>query len=378
MTSASNILGWFYWDPPRTLFTLPYIHHPIAIYGVCFALGFILGYFILVYLFKQKISQFHHLAARDVESWPALIKILNSDKNAAIEMIRQKISKNMWQQLNQLQVRQEPTDFQKVEILQAVNQSIKEMNLNRSQLELLFPNALITAKQFGFLLTDRLTWFVVAGTVIGARLADVFFYDWPLYRDHLIDILKVWKGGLASHGGTVGILIGIVLYQKLILKNFREITTIDILDMMVIPASLAGTLIRIGNFFNQEILGPETMLPWGVVFGHPMDGSFPVPRHPAQLYEAIVYLSVFCLLWAVRNKGVFKQNPGTMSGVFFVLVFSSRFFIEFIKSPQSRVIDESFLQMGQYLSIPFILFGISLICLGSRLDRKLKSKFVIN
>lgn len=218
-----------------------------------------------------------------------------------------------------------------------------------------------TAKKQAQYLLDRLTWFVVGGTIVGARLGHVFFYEWSLYRKNPIEIFAIWKGGLASHGGVVGILIALYFYQRLIRKDFPEFNYLAILDAIVIPSALTGCFIRIGNFWNQEILGTQTLVPWAIVFGDPMDGSAPVPRHPVQLYEAAAYLLCFVFLvylWRYRNA---TQFPGRLSGWFFIIMFSARFFLEFFKTSQSDLIDESFVQMGQYLSIPVVLLGMALL-----------------
>ncbi len=217
------------------------------------------------------------------------------------------------------------------------------------------------AKRDAQYLLDRLTWFVVAATIIGARLGHVFFYEWPRYREHPIEILEVWKGGLASHGAVVGILIALYLYQRLISKKFPEFTFLTILDAIVVPAALAVCFIRIGNFWNQEIVGTPSNLPWAVIFGDPADGTSTVPRHPVQLYEALAYLLCFGFLyylWKFKNAAAY---PGRLSGIFFICIFTSRFFLEFLKNPQSAMLDESFVQTGQLLSIPFIILGIFLL-----------------
>ena len=223
------------------------------------------------------------------------------------------------------------------------------------------PDAVKTAKEIAFKVTDRLTWYVVAGTLVGARLVHVFFYDWPRYQGNLWEIFAIWKGGLASHGGVLGVFLAVLLfYSKEMKQRCPSISFLGLLDMMVIPSSLVACCIRIGNFFNQEIVGPETNLPWAVVFGDPFEATPWVPRHPSQLYEAIAYFALFILLYSIRNSSL-SQRPGYLTGLFFVLLFTFRFFIEFLKLPQSMMIDESFLQMGQWLSIPFILAGFWLI-----------------
>ena len=216
-------------------------------------------------------------------------------------------------------------------------------------------------RERGLVFADQVTWFIVAGALIGARLGHVLFYDWAYYANHPMEILMIRKGGLASHGGTLGVLIGLCLFLYWNRKRFPEITFITLLDILVIPTAFTVTFIRIGNFVNQEILGTETNLPWGVIFGHPADGSAPTMRHPAQLYEAAIYLATFILLYSMWKVFGNRLKTGILSGLFFILVFGSRFLIEFIKVPQGSILDETFLQMGQYLSIPFILFGIFLM-----------------
>ncbi len=210
-------------------------------------------------------------------------------------------------------------------------------------------------------LTDRLTWFVVIGLLIGARLGHVFFYDWARYQNHPLEILKVWEGGLASHGGAIGILLALYFFLKTTKKRYPTLTFLSMLDLLVIPSALVGSFIRLGNFFNQEILGTPSTLPWAVVFGHPADGSRPEPRHPVQLYEGIAYLLLFFLLiclWKYRSSWC---KTGRIGGLFLVLAFSFRFLLEFFKAPMDAVVDQSFLQMGQLLSLPFIGAGLFLL-----------------
>ena len=201
---------------------------------------------------------------------------------------------------------------------------------------------------------------MVFGMIIGARLGDLLFYqDWETLIHHPSTILKFWEGGLASHGAIGGILVGTYFFLKKIKKSFPFFTWISLLDLMVIPGCIAGVFIRIGNFMNQEILGTPGTVPWAVIFGHPADGSFPVPRHPVQLYEASFYLLLFGILWMVREKIPAMQKTGKTSGLFFIALFTFRFFIEFFKSKQSALVSSgALLDMGQFLSIPFILLGI--------------------
>lgn len=226
-------------------------------------------------------------------------------------------------------------------------------------------------KPLALSLTDRLLWFVILGTIIGARLGHVFFYDWPYYQRHPVEILYIAEGGLASHGGVVGILLAITLYRQTIRTKFPELTFWTIVDTVAVPAALAGTCIRLGNFFNQEILGTPSQMPWAIIFGHPADRSEPLPRHPVQIYEALAYLTLFFIIFSVWKWTKARWKPGFITGLFFILLFSARFFLEFFKTSQSLVIDESSLQMGQYLSLPFIVGGIILLWYSTK--NKLKN-----
>jgi prolipoprotein diacylglyceryl transferase len=215
-------------------------------------------------------------------------------------------------------------------------------------------------KKKALLFSERLTVYVIIATVIGARLGHVLFYEkLSHYLAHPIDIVKTWEGGLASHGGVVGILIGITLFYFRSRKEFPMISIRRIIDLMVVPSLFVGTLIRLGNFVNQEVLGTATILPWAVVFGHPIDGSAPIPRHPAQLYEALFYFGMFFVFWRLFPKLV--EKVGRIAGLFFISTFIFRFFIEFLKEEQSHLMGHQILKMGQWLSIPMILLGIFFI-----------------
>jgi len=209
-------------------------------------------------------------------------------------------------------------------------------------------------------LTDQLTIYIVLGTVIGARLGHFLFYENPSdYFSNPMQIFYVWNGGLASHGGVIGIILAVMLFSYRIRKSGDDLTWIRILDFLSVPAALGASFIRLGNFFNQEILGTPTNLPWAIVFGHPADRSLPIPRHPVQLYECLFYLAVFFLLWMLSYRNSFLLARGKMVGILLILVFGFRFCIEFIKTEQSHLLSlSSSLTMGQYLSIPLILAGI--------------------
>lgn len=211
-------------------------------------------------------------------------------------------------------------------------------------------------------IAEKMSFYVIVGTLLGARLGDVLFYQSPIqYIDDPLGIFRFWEGGLSSHGGVIGILIGLWFFQLKIRKTHPMLTWVAMLDLLSIPALLAGGFIRIGNFFNQEILGLQSNLPWAIIFGHPADGSSVVARHPVQLYEALFYFTFFCVLWALRIKVPKMYRLGKTSGLFFIGTFCFRFLIEFVKLPQSVLVSSrAFLDMGQFLSIPLVLMGIIL------------------
>lgn len=200
---------------------------------------------------------------------------------------------------------------------------------------------------------DRLTLYMVIGTVVGARLGHVFFYQPEFYLKHPLEILFIWHGGLASHGAAIGILIALYLFSRKEKKPFTWI-----LDRIVIAVALAGFFIRMGNLMNSEIYGIATDLPWGFIFVR--NGEI-LPKHPTQIYEALAYLAIFILLFRIyfNTKGKFK--PGLLFSLFLILVFTARFFIEFIKEVQVDFEKTMELNMGQWLSLPFILLGIALL-----------------
>lgn len=210
--------------------------------------------------------------------------------------------------------------------------------------------------------------YVVVATIVGARLGHVFFYDWSYYSQHLGEIFKIWEGGLASHGGTIGIIIAIFLYSRFVTHRSPLWT----FDRLVIPIGLVGAMIRLGNLMNHEIYGGPTDLPWGFCFianvNRWMQGAepvFTVPSHPTQIYEALCYLALFGLLMWMYWKHNAQRRPGLIFGIFLTVLFSARFFIEYIKNVQESweisLRQSCGMDMGQVLSIPFIIIGIALI-----------------
>jgi prolipoprotein diacylglyceryl transferase len=197
--------------------------------------------------------------------------------------------------------------------------------------------------------------YIVIGTIVGARLGHVFFYEWDYYSQHLGDIFKIWEGGLASHGGTIANFIAVWIFSRFVAHKPMSWT----LDKLVVPVALVAGLIRLGNLMNSEIYGRATDLPWGFIF---LRNGETMPAHPTQLYEAACYFILFgVLMWMYWRRNA-QERPWLITGVFFIGVFLSRFFIEFVKNVQVPseldMIAHYGLNMGQMLSIPFVLFGI--------------------
>ncbi|SES92539.1 prolipoprotein diacylglyceryl transferase [Hymenobacter actinosclerus] len=242
---------------------------------------------------------------------------------------------------------------------------------------------------------DVITIYVLLGTVLGARLGHVFFYDWPQYKDNLLSIFKIWEGGLASHGATIGIIFAVWLFSRN--NKFDVLWT---LDRIVLVVAVGGALIRIGNLMNSEIVGHPTDAPWAFVFPRDYEhlqrstpdqpvpagtyvvdyqrlpGAEPtvtarpagatvtagsllaVPRHPTQIYESLFCVFLFVLLYSMWNRTKERTPRGQLFGLFVVLLFSFRFFIEFFKEDQVAFEQGMQFNMGQLLSIPLVFMGL--------------------
>ncbi|SNR80250.1 prolipoprotein diacylglyceryl transferase [Flavobacterium sp. ov086] len=221
---------------------------------------------------------------------------------------------------------------------------------------------------------DSLLVYVIVGTILGARLGHCLFYEPSYFLQHPIEILLpiqkiggVYKfvgyQGLASHGGSIGVLIAMVLYCRKYKVKF-----LWLLDKMAIGVPVTGAFIRFGNFMNSEIYGKPTNGNWGVVFQR----DDMIPRHPTQLYEAFAYLLIFVILFWMYNSDKVKKADGLIFGYFLTLLFLARFIIEFFKENQETFENSMPINMGQILSIPFILIGLALIVWKS----KTKNEFV--
>ncbi|HNX57074.1 MAG TPA: prolipoprotein diacylglyceryl transferase [Prolixibacteraceae bacterium] len=217
------------------------------------------------------------------------------------------------------------------------------------QVEKMFKHENVDAKWL-----ESLFIYMIVATVVGARLGHVLFYGWDYYSQHPIEILYIWQGGLASHGGTLGILIALMIWSKKVSKR----SILWVLDRVVVPTALVAALIRFGNLMNSEIYGVQTSLPWGFIFERNHET---VAKHPTQIYESLSYLVTFAVMLYMYWKTKAKDYQGLIIGVFFTMVFGARFFIEFIKEEQEAFEKGMTLNMGQLLSIPFVVAGIILI-----------------
>lgn len=202
-------------------------------------------------------------------------------------------------------------------------------------------------------LVSSLTTHIIIGMLLGARLGHCLFYEPDYYLSNPLEMLKVWEGGLASHGGYLGVFIALTIF----IKKHKDIKLMWLLDLIVGPCIFVGGLIRIGNLFNSEIIGIPTDGPWGVIFER-IDS---IPRHPAQVYEAIGYILIAVILHFAVKYRFGKWPYGSIFSLSLILGFLFRFFVEFIKDEQSELILTQSLNMGQLLSLVFVLAGTSVM-----------------
>lgn len=239
---------------------------------------------------------------------------------------------------------------------------------------------------------DKLFIWMVVGVIVGARVGHCWFYEWhdvtlpgmagycqamgistdPVqifgwtikyrnpYIEHPLKLLKVWEGGLASHGGAIGLLLAAYLLNKKVFSKRPEFHTslLWIMDRLVVGVCVTATLIRLGNLMNSEIYGCPTDLPWGFVFVRNGDT---MPCHPTQIYEMLYCIVAFIVTWLMYWRGKAYKREGLLLGVFLEIVFFTRFLLEFVKNDQEAFEANHLLNMGQWLSIPFIIWGIYLI-----------------
>ncbi|MFZ1730317.1 MAG: prolipoprotein diacylglyceryl transferase [Bacteroidota bacterium] len=201
-------------------------------------------------------------------------------------------------------------------------------------------------------LLNKLFLYVFVGVVAGARLGHCLFYSPEFYLSNPIEILKIWEGGLASHGAAAGIIIALMLFAH----RTPGITFLWVADRVAVVIPLAAIFVRLGNFVNSEILGLPASVPWAVVFSRIDD----IPRHPVQLYEATAYVIIFLVMIALYKRGT-AARTGRLAGSMVAMLFSMRFVLEFFKTGQSTLDPSMPITMGQLLSIPLVAFGLWLL-----------------
>jgi phosphatidylglycerol:prolipoprotein diacylglycerol transferase len=217
-------------------------------------------------------------------------------------------------------------------------------------------------------LLNKLSVYIFIGTIAGARLGHTLFYEFSYYKNHLLEIIlpfSITNGkfqltgyqGLASHGAAIGITVAVIWYCWKFKQSF-----LWIMDRLVIVVALSAFFIRIGNLFNSEIIGKPTNISWAFIF----ERVDMIPRHPAQLYEAISYVIIFCILWFLYKKKIENVQQGFLFGCFLIMLFSVRFLVEFVKENQETFENTMVINMGQILSIPFILIGVFLMISKSK------------
>lgn len=230
--------------------------------------------------------------------------------------------------------------------------------------------------------TEKIFWWMTIGVIVGARVGHCWFYEWhytdnPIqifawnihyrnpYIEHPFALLRIWEGGLASHGGAIGLIIASWLLNKKHFSKKPEFKTsmVWILDRLVIGVCITATLIRFGNLMNSEIYGQPTSLPWGFIFVR--DGQT-VPCHPTQIYEMLYCIVAFVVTWILYWKFDAYKKKGLLLGVFLLIVFVTRFCLEFIKFNQEAFEDNFILNQGQVLSIPLIVWGVYLVVSACR------------
>lgn len=307
----------FYWNPSPIIFKLPLLNLSLRWYSLFFALGFFGGAYIFYLLIQSWIT----------ENLPTNALFLS--KQARLKLVSLL----------------EGADSKKVSDLDLKDQISSLGNTSKKKVQ-----AFISAE-----LTQLIMVYLMLGILIGARLGEVFFYSGSEFLYRPWEIFMTWKGGLSSHGGLVGVIVASYLFLKRMRISFPTVSQYLLLNYLSIPSAFCAIWIRIGNFFNQEILGYKTNVPWAVYFGAPFDGSYPAFRHPVQIYEAICYVLVFAHLMFLFY---IKRKQCYLFPVLLIEIFACRFIIEFYKQPQEVFNPFLGIKMGQWLSIPCIIVGL--------------------
>ena len=196
---------------------------------------------------------------------------------------------------------------------------------------------------------ENLLIYLMVGAVIGSRLMHCLAYEPEFYLANPLEILKVWKGGLASHGGLLGVFVAMYIFAKRYNTPYMWVVS-----RVAIPGALTAAFVRFGNFFNSEILGLPSDLPWAIVF----ERIDLIPRHPVQLYEAFSYLALLLVLFVIYKKSSATFSTKILPGIFLASMFTIRFLLEYTKTRQADYTTSLPFSTGQLLSIPFIVLGL--------------------
>lgn len=228
--------------------------------------------------------------------------------------------------------------------------SLYEHYLTQNPSKVTKPNIQLQVKEF----CESISTYCLVGIIIGARLGHILFYESVYeYITSPARIFMIWEGGISSHGAIVGVGIAIWYYLYR-LRSKNKMSFLQAADLLTIPIMLGMAFVRFGNFINQEAIGIYTSLPWGIVFESPLHSDGGIPRHPVQIYEAITYAGLFYFLRRLYIKNNPASNSGKIAALFLSLGFTIRFFLEYLKEDPMCYLQ---LNVGQWLSIPFILIG---------------------
>lgn len=372
------MFAYLYWDPSPYVFnfSLPLLHRPVLWYGVLFALGFFVGYFFFKSQLFIYLSTRPYVSEDDIISVKSIAQKIKEGQEDKKSLFTLPLSKTALNAKNELSIylntlidhfsshKSLTKQIDKKRIYPHLSSLEQGKLMARIALEKYLGPALMPLSKKTVLIAEKVSFASIIGAVVGARLFDVIFYQnfSFIIHDPLL-VFRIWEGGLASHGGALGVIVAFFIVAAKLKETKLGLSTLRILDLASIPAAFAGAMIRLGNFMNQEILGTTTTVPWAVVFGHPADHSAPMPRHPVQLYEMIAYILLFAFL-LIRWKRYFRLKvAGRVIGFLLTAIFSLRFILEFFKTEQSEYLTSaSLITMGQILSLPFIIIGLYLMC----------------
>ncbi|MCH9612527.1 MAG: Phosphatidylglycerol--prolipoprotein diacylglyceryl transferase [Chlamydiia bacterium] len=379
---VADFLGWFFWDPSRFIFVIPYLNIPVAWYGLFFASGYALGYYLFIHTYRR-VAFLDPLVREnqlDFKDWkgalsanPEMRSIFGeiicdiNEKEMLIDWLNSQVIVGGGFDKGLLAPGIEMSGFrQRVErfFVGKVSPELFMQIRRRLALEDLLKGRVISTRSRISQMADRVLIYLIAGTVIGARVAHILFYE-PLdfvTSDPLV-VFRIWEGGLASHGGVVCVLIAVAfVYRRILKRQLSHVSGLMLTDTIAVFTLIEGFFIRLGNFFNQEIVGVPTNLAWGIIFGSPRNAVGVVPRHPTQLYEGIFYLILGVALFLYWRKNLTRITPGRLAGFAIAGAFLFRFFVERLKPELSVLLEDQgyALLMGQYLSIPLVLIGLAI------------------